>query len=258
MKPWQMAKRFGAGGGGGGGDLHFAKVALLLHFEGADGAAVFTDSSSHARTGTVVGGAKLSTTSPLTGSASGAFAGVGDYVYYAHDAADDVGTGAFCIECEGKFSSLSSYVPLIGAGYYSSGADEFTFFVQDGLYLNFYFGRRGTNQAHIQFLPPASLATGTKYKLAVRRDASGNWAGYVDGVKCSQWRYSPPNSGVSFGAWTAGEPNNLINLSVGNNVWVASHPALGVSGKLDELRLTVGEGRYTGDYTPEAGQFPDG
>lgn len=257
MKPWEMMRRFGGQGGGGTADEHFSKVALLMHFEGADGATVFTDSSSHSRTAYVSGGVHLSTASPLTGAASGVFSGSSDYVYYAHDAADDIGTGAFCIECDVKLSDSSGYRPILGCGKYMSGYGEYTFFVVDGLYLNFYFGVRGTNQAHIQFLPAAPFSTSVKYKICIRRDASGNWAGSVDGVKCLQYRYSPPSGGVSFGAWTAGDFNNSVGLSPGNELWVAAHPALGLYGVLDELRFTVGESRYTGDYTPAPGAFPD-
>jgi hypothetical protein len=252
-----MMRRFGGQGGGGTADEHFSKVALLMHFEGADGATVFTDSSSHSRIAYVSGGVHLSTTSPLTGAASGVFSGSSDYVYYTHDAADDIGTGAFCIECDVKLSDSSGYRPILGCGKYMSGYAEYTFFVVDGLYLDFYFGFRGTNQAHIQFLLPSTLDTGVAYKLCVRRDAAGNWAGYVDGIKCLQYRYSPPSGGVSWGAWTGGELNNAVALSYGNNLWVAASPALGVNGRLDELRFTVGDGRYAGDYTPAPGAFPD-
>lgn len=237
--------------------VDFAKVALLLHFDGADGSTTFTDSSSYARTGTAAGGAKLSTTAPLVGSASGLFAGSSDYVSYAHHSVDDIGTSAFCIECAVKLTSVSGYVPLLGKGMYSMSENEWTLFVVDGLYLDFYFGHRGSSQAHIQFLLPAALGTGIAYKLCVRRDAAGNWAGYVGGVKCLQYRYSPPAGGVSWGAWTAGELTNAVSLSYGNKLWIAAHPDLGVNGRLDELRFTVGDGRYAGDYTPAPGAFPD-
>lgn len=254
MKPWGVMRRFGVQDSA---HPDFAKVALLLHFDGADGSTTFTDSSSYARAGTVSGGAKLSTSGKIVGLSSGLFAGSSDYVYYPHSAVDDIGTGAFCIECDVKLTSLTGYVPLLGKGAYAVFASEWTLFVVDGLYLDFYYGQRGTNQAHIQFLLPAGLATGAAYKLCVRRDAAGNWGGYLGGVKCLQYRFSPLSAGVSFGAWNGGELNNKVSLSPGNNLWVARHPALGVSGRLDELRFTVGDGIYTGDYTPQPGPFPD-
>lgn len=261
MKPWEMMRRFGQvsdGGGGGPADPHFAKVALLLHFEGANNSTTFTDSSSHARSGTAVGGAKLSTSSPLTGAASGVFAGSSDYVQYAHNAADNVGTGAFCIEAQAALSSFPAYTPLLGKGRYAVGYNEYTLFIGGDAYLSFYYGLRGVNQAQIRFILPSTLVANTAYKFCVRRDASANWAAYLDGVKCAEYQFSPPAGGVSFGPVTSGEPNNALALpGSGESLWVAAHPALGLPGKLDELRFTVGEGRYTGSYTPDSGPFPD-
>lgn len=258
MKPWQMAKRFGAGGGGGGGDPHFAKVALLLHFEGANNSTTFTDSSSHARAATVVGAAKLSTTSPLTGSASGVFPSNSDYLTFAGISADGIGTGAFCIEVDVRLASSPSYSPLMGCGAFAVGYYEWTMFMGSTTELIFYYGLRGVNQAHIAFQLPVTISTGTKYKCCVRRDSSGNWAAYLDGVKCATYRFSPTNGAISFGPVTSGELNNPVGLVGGSDiVWVAAHPEHTLNATLDELRFTVGESRYTGSYTPESGAFPD-
>lgn len=259
MKPWEMMRRFGpVSSGGGTSDPHFAKVALLLHFEGANNSTSFIDSSGFARTGTAAGAAKLSTSSPLTGGASGVFTGAGDYVQYPHNTADNVGTGAFCIEAQAALSSFPAYTPLLGKGAYDIGYGEWTLFVGGNAYLSFYYGIRGTNQAQIRFILPTTLVAGESHKFCVRRDNDANWAAYLDGVKCAEYQFSPPAGGASFGPVTSGEPNNALDLpGSGGSLWVAAHPDLGLTGKLDELRFTVGEGRYTGSYTPDSGQFPD-
>jgi hypothetical protein len=228
-----------------------------MHFEGADSSSTFTDSSSHARVATVAGAAHLSTTLPLTGSASGVFAS-SDYLRFAGISADSVGSGAFCIEADVRLVSSPNYAPLLGCGNYSTGYNEWTLFVVSATEVGFYYGIRGVNQAHIAFQLPVTASTGTKYKICVRRDAAGKWAAYMDGVKCATYRFSPPSGGVSFGPVTSGELINTVSLAGGAApLWVAAHPALGLGGALDELRFTVGDGRYSGSYTPEMGAFPD-
>lgn len=246
-------------GGGGATDPHFAKVPLLLHFDGANGSKTFTDSSSYARTSTAYGNAQLTTSSPLVGAASGLFDGSGDYVTYAHNSADDIGTGAFCIEFSVVPSSLSGQKTILAKGPFSIGYFEWQAMLENNNNLHFYWGTRGANQTHLRLFTPSTLSTGVRYDCSIGRDASGNWYGFVDGAACTQYQFSPTSSGVSYGSVTTGTFNNGIGLTTSSsNLWVGSEGggALFYAGQLDELRFTVGEVRNTSAYTP-AFPFPD-
>lgn len=80
------------------GDIHFEKVALLLHFDGANDSSVFIDSSPRAKAVTPVGSAKLSTTTKVYGSASGVFSGSNSCLSIPYHADFNISPYDFCIE----------------------------------------------------------------------------------------------------------------------------------------------------------------
>jgi hypothetical protein len=67
---------------------------LLLHFNGANGSATFTNSSSNARTVTPSGNAQISTAQSVFGGSSLLLDGSGDYLTIA-DATGDFAFGNY-------------------------------------------------------------------------------------------------------------------------------------------------------------------
>lgn len=66
-------------------DPDFASVALLLHMDGANGSASFTDSSGNAHAVTANGGAQISTAQSKFGGSSADFDAVDSYLSVADD-----------------------------------------------------------------------------------------------------------------------------------------------------------------------------
>lgn len=74
-------------------DPNFGNVVLLLHMDGSDEGAAFTDSSSSAHTITAVGNANTETSVKKFGSASFEGDGTGDYLSIPDSAGWDIGIG---------------------------------------------------------------------------------------------------------------------------------------------------------------------
>lgn len=254
-----MRRRFGTRAAPAVGGVDFAKVALLLHCEGAHASTTFVDSGPLSRTSTAYGDAKISTSSPLVGAGSGVFDGSGDRVNFPHDAADDIGAGAFCIEASAKFPSIGGDYCLVFKGNYSGGYAEWSFIKDGSGYLRFYYGTRGYYQAHIRFLVPTTLVSDQKYDFCIARSVSGDWFCAVDGVPCTQYQTSAPGSGVSYGSIITGTLNNTVSLSASGPLQIAAQGTgseFFTEGKIDEVRFVVGDDVHSSSYTV-ALPFPD-
>lgn len=80
-------------------DPYYSNVSLLLHMDGTNGSTTFTDNSANSFTPTVNGNAQISTTQSKFGGASCYFDGTGDYLSYADNAAFNISSGDFTVEC---------------------------------------------------------------------------------------------------------------------------------------------------------------
>ena len=97
------------------GDPYWANVVCLLHFDGANGSSVFTDSSPKARTFTRYGtGASISTEASMFGGAS--LSTVTDGIYAADSEDFNFGTGDFTVELFYRAEATTNwfYYGLIG------------------------------------------------------------------------------------------------------------------------------------------------
>jgi hypothetical protein len=240
-----------------GGVVPFSAVSLQLHCDGTNGSTTFTDSSSNGFTGTASGNAQLTTLSPIFGSASGLFDGTGDYVSFADDSAFDLGNGDFTIECwhtptafqdsaqiAGSWGSSGNFgwLFLFNAPPYTGGNNSNIRFVasQNGFYdggtIDCYGGGTGSD-----------LTVNVPNHIAVCR-ATNYLTFFVNGVALTTTQIA--TQPFVIGSVTVFDSS--APLTVGGQ---SGQP--GVTGKIDEFRLTKGYARYSASFTPPAAPFPD-
>jgi len=226
----------GAGGGGGGSDPDFASVVSLLHFDGADGSTTFTDQKGKTWTSSHAANARLSTTNPRFGSAclllSGSTISTPD--------SDDWHFGAndFTIE----FFMRPQAVPPTGAplaqwdGGTSRGWIIFTF--SNSIWFS--YSTTGANQIDVQSTSAVTYSASSYVHIAVSCNG-GTIRLYADGALVG----SAARAGALF--------NSPNPLRIGNEQSGTAQ----YNGRIDDLRITKGVGRYPAAFTPPTAPFPD-
>ena len=221
------------------GDAYYPQVAALLHFDGVNGSTTITDNSKNNVAFTVNGDSKISTAQSKFGGASILFDGTGDYLSSPSLSDFAFGTGDFTIECwiyssDVSFATQRGFLQtsdtvgglktsfttgiLIGAGSPVNGALFATV--------------AGTNVGS----STAVITTNTWYHIALVRN-SGTSTLYVNGTSVG----SATTTGNCSGTYLAiGGYYNTSYL---------------YQGYLDELRITKGYARYTGNFTPSTTAF---
>ncbi len=214
-----------------------------MHMDGADNGTTFTDSSSAAQTCTALGSAVTKTGIKKFGTAS-AFINVTsstlDKVRITHHASLSL-PGDFTIEASVYWASAPDGAlqsPGIFAKRGAASQIEYWFLYFAGN-LYFFWTTNGTsfNSVNVAFAP----ATGQWYQIALSRSGSSGYF-FVDGTQVGT---TQTISGTIFsGSQPACVFTDDINAATFN-------------GYIDELRVTKGVARYTGNYTPAAAAFPD-
>lgn len=217
-------------------DPSYANVSLLLHMDGADLSTTFTDNSPSPKTVTAVSGAKISTGQSRFGGASGLFNGTTDYLTIPTSADFAFGTGDYTVECWTWITAL----PGAGQGYnIFSNASGLTlpssFFIADDGRLKVW---------NNGLVPPsgfgASVSLSTWQHIAWSR-ASGTLRAFIAGTQ--QWSVANSDNHASSGI-----------AVIGKNPGASSGF---MNGNIDDLRITKGVGRYTGNFIPPGAPFPD-
>ncbi len=201
---------------------------LLMFFEGADGSTTFTDQTG--KTVTASGNAQIDTAQYRYGSASGLFDGTGDYLTVT-DANDelDIGTQDFTIECWVRFNSLtglqiisdlrqttdSDIIPVIFKG---TSNNLIQIQINNIVVITGVTVVVASRWYHV-----ALSRTGTSTKLFINGNQEGS-------------TYTDTNDYI-----------DISNFIVGARY---STFANGLNGWLDELRVSVGIGRYTTNFIP--------
>ena len=176
----------GAAGAGGGAetDPNFNQTTLLLHGDGTNGAQnnTFLDSSTPPFTITRNGNTTQGTFSPFSEGWSNYFDGSGDYLTVADNAAFQVGSGAFTLECwvylttTGTDIRIYSYQPASGTAsvmnLYRLATNVFALALRDS-------GGSG----YTEYTTTSTVLANTWYHVAAARDASGNIAIWVNGAR---------------------------------------------------------------------------
>jgi hypothetical protein len=222
-------------------DPYAADVSLLLHMDGTNGSATFTDTSSYAHTMAASGSAAVSTAQAKFGT--GSLLGVGgsgstSYVYAADSSAFEFATGDFTIELFVRFTSVASIQGLVSKGHTGTG---------DLSWALFYDAARGTLQLLVStdgsgdIRKEASWAPSTNvwYHVAATR-SSGSLRFFVNGTQ----------RGTALGC-----SENLFNGSAAVRIGWAKN--FGLNGYVDEVRLTKNVARYTANFTAPTAPFSD-
>lgn len=231
---------FRFGGGGGGGDPDFSNVSALLHFEGANGSTVFSDSSSLGLTYSRTGTPTISTAQSKFGLSSGTFAGGSNWIETPSNLAFKFGSGDFTVEAFIRQNSTSGFQGICGSfNTNTSASREWGFYREGGTILGFQYSTTGTTTA-ASLVATFSFAINTWYHVAICRQGT-NLRWFVNGTAI--------RSDTGFSATIA---NAGVAFRVG-----AANPFGGFNGFLDEVRVTKGVARYTADFTPPTAAFPD-
>lgn len=224
-----------AAGSGVATDPHIASVRLLLHFGGADASTTFTDSSPYAEAVTASGNAQIDTAQSKFGGSSGLFDGTGDYLFVDGDTDFAFGTGDFTIEAFIRRNASGAVHVLYDSR--SGATDNHPLFYVNASNVLIFHGFNAT-----RITGTTTISTGTWYHVAVSR-VSGTTRMFLDGVQ----------EGSSYT-----DSNNYGNNGTNRPILCADRAgAQAFNGWMDELRVTVGVGRYSAGFTPPSAAFPD-
>lgn len=217
--------------GAAASDPSFSSVKGLYHFDGTNGATTCTDSSSLANHSISGSNRSLTTTAPEYGSACLSVAN-GNAVI-PDNVALQLGTGDFTVEFSFKTASPTQVKNLFDFNAEQSHpTNGFIIYIQSS---TFKFYQNGTDR-----ITGGTVATSTWQKIAVSR-ASGTTRLYINGTQVGS-NYTDGNTYNHGDSYIGGDGSNLANST----------------GTYDELRITVGVGRYTGSsYTVATQAFPN-
>lgn len=205
-------------------DPYYTSVASLLHFGGSDGSTTFTDQKSI--TWTPAGNAQIDTGLSKFGGSSLLLDGSGDYIS-ASDVSLIIGTQDYTIEAwlYRNTSSTANIISWSGnnALYANAGSD--TIILQHG----------GTNKATSG---ASTFAIGSFISVAISRIGTTTYL-IVNGSDVHSFADS---TNFAAGDFNIGRRSGSANM---------------FNGSVDEFRVTIGVGRYSGAYTPATTAFPD-
>lgn len=223
-----------------------ANTKLLLHFDGENGSTNFVDSSSSQHPVTAIGDAQIDTAETLFGTGAGLFTepsnwnvnGTGDYLSIPQSEDWNFGSQDFTIDLWARFNSFNPYAQAFAStatadGDYSNGAWAFYWGFGNLYFTDF------TGVPHDVFVP-VQLNAEQWYHFALVRNNT-DLMFFVNGVQ----------QGNSFFLNTAIQDVNT-DLKIGryrpnNNSFI--------DGRMDELRITKGLARWTGDFIPETSPY---
>jgi hypothetical protein len=218
------------------GDPYWSQVALLLKMEGANGSTTFVDSSQSPKTMTVFGNVAITNADQRFGVGSATFDGSGDYLRAPGDFWP-TGSTSFTVESFFKVPSL----PSSGGLYmifnienpetpnYGVVNVEITPSGQVGLFV-FPSG---------DYVSGGNVSPGYWHHVAICRNVN-TWILFLDGIKIG----SDITNSISFGP---------VNFNIGMQPVL---PSRAFNGLIDEVRVTVGVARYTGNFTVPTDEFP--
>jgi len=212
-------------------DPNFDKVNLLLHFEGTNNTQVFTDTSIYARTPTVIGASKISTTQFKFGALAGYFDGAAGGLKYTGMPSVP---GDFAIDMWIRPDSVPGGVGRVLFDNRNTTTDTHGFALYCfGTGVNVYSGTAN------KISSGAVLAATTWAYVALRR---------VSGVM--ELRVN----GSLAGTWTTSQNFDRGVVAIGRDDPGAAQY---FTGYIDELRYKVGDGEASRDFTPTLQAYDD-
>jgi hypothetical protein len=210
--------------------------------------ASFADSSSYNRTPTV-SGASINTTEKKFGAGSGSFGGT---VTYPDAASLDMGTQAWCIE--GWFYLYDFSVDRAFLSHSNNYAFNYLtheficYFTTDGK-AGITVGVPGPAEAVSTMGAGATCPLNEWFHLAICRGGTSSIQMYLNGVRDTTAALGLTNDATAI--TSSGSP-----LTVGGPGTSGLYTAF--YGLIDDLRITIGNRRYSGDsFTPPTSANPD-
>jgi hypothetical protein len=215
-------------------DPYFTSVSLLMHMNSSPS----VDNSSVPKTITSVGGAVLSTSQYKFGGGSVLLSASGDYLQSANNSAFNIADQLFTVECWIYVTNRPAGGTIFSYGAsgssYQWAAQLATGINEGALSVS---GLSGGSNATSSI----KVAANTWTNIVFQRNAN-NIQGYINGqLVCQQF--------ASSGTWLH-SPSYVLQIgSIGGTSQFY--------GYIDELRITKGVARYTGNFTPQTSEFPD-
>ena len=217
------------------GDVYFPKVAALLPFDGTNGATSTSDLSNRSGGVSFAGTAQISTAQSKFGGSSLLLDGNSDYLTISDSYwATAIDSGDWTVEFWVRFAALGSNEELVGnrgntGGNSSNGwalrkttSNNIILYWYEGGEFNYLNNSQGTRTA---------LSADTWYHIAVTR--SGNvWRLFLNGTQ--------EDTVTDSGTIVSSNENRLFIGNFGVNY---------LNGYMDDLRITVGQARYTSNFT---------
>ena len=211
------------------GDVYYPQTSLLMHFNGTNGSTTMTDNSKNNATVTATNGAAISTAQSKFGGTSLLLDGTNDYLSIPDNTPLVLSGGSYTIECwirpTGNYANYNTIIAKRAA----STAWDVYLRITTGV-LSFY---NGTNYES-SVTPTVNVWS---HIAAVYNGSTINL--YLNGV-------------------------NVLSSATGNSdvdalIYIGSFPSAAeyFIGYMDELRITKGIARYTGNFTPSTTQFLD-
>lgn len=224
-------------------DPFFDNVSLLLHGDGTDGSTTFTDSGPYGLTPTVNGNTQIDTAQSKFGGASILFDGSGDYLVYDESIPWQL-TGDYTIEFWMRIdnSDVDQFDCVIG-NWEATNDDAWLFFLNAYGAAGISFWVADVDVGNAFLSSTTNVHDGTWHNIAVSYDGTTTRL-FVDGIV----------EASSTAAYTI-TAANTNKLHIGTQGQVTTRTILG---HLDEIRITKGVCRYTGNYTVETKAFPEG
>lgn len=221
-------------------DAQWANVTLLLHMNGANGATTFQDSSASAKAVTANGNAQLSTATPKFGTSCGLFDGSGDYLTVGDHADFDLGSGDFTIEGWARRTAL----PSVAYGLLTKR-------VATSNYAPFNLEITASAQLRAQVSTTGSSWVSITSSTTLTLNSYDHWAFVRNGG--TLYLFINGQS-VGSAAVSGALMTNTAAVVIGG---ASSTAEYGWTGSLDEVRITKGVARYTGNFTPPTEAFPN-
>jgi len=218
------------------GDVYFPQTSLLLPFDGSDAATSTSDLSNRNGTVSFAGTAQLSTGQSKFGGSSLLLDGNSDYLTISSSYwASAIDSGDWTIELWVRFASMSGNQELIvnrgdSGGNSSNGWGFRKKDTSNNIMLYWYEGGQFNYLNHAQGSQTA-LSADTWYHVAATR--SGNtWKLFINGTA--------EDTVTDSGTIVTSNENRLLIGNFGTNY---------LNGYIDDLRITVGQARYTSNFT---------
>lgn len=205
----------------------FSTVNFLAHFEDAGGSPSNTVNSSPRGASISFNGTASLTAAGQYGSALNVTGASTSYAVTGPSSAYTIGTGDFTLEASIFTASPSQNGGIVGG----DGTNKLGFYISGGGILF-----RANNSSLVS---GGTILTSTWQRLGVGRS----------GTTCRAWV-----DGVQIGTISSAVNFDLTTMRIGTDNGISF---FFFTGKIDEVRLTIGRCRYQGNYTVATAAFPD-